>query len=226
MPVPVLRPRPGNLREVAERIEEATGLRVQFLGGSLVMSPTRRGKHAGVIRRLRRQLDSAAPEGLAAYEVSSIAMPGDPDDYVTPDLIVLPCEWEEDDDWLAAPEDAELAVEVISQSEKSRDIVDKQDWYAVAGVKVLLVIDPRHGTWSLHTRPERGSYQDSVRGKYGETVPLPTPLSLDLATDGLPVYGDSARERPEGGGEELSVPSAAPSPAALRAGVGHRRGAG
>lgn len=195
MSVPPLRPRPrpGNLRDVAGKIEQATGLRVQVVGGSLVMSPTPRGKHAGVILMLRRQIDPVAPEGLAAYEVSSIAMPGDPDDYVTPDLIVLPREWGEDDDWLADPRDVALAVEVISKSEKARDISQKNDWYAVAGVTALLVIDPRHGTWALHTRPRDGGYQDALRGKYGEEIPLPDPLGLRLATERLPVYGDAGR---------------------------------
>lgn len=188
------RPRPGNLRQIAEKIEAATGLRVQIVGGKLVMSPTPRGKHAGVVKRLRRQLESAAlPEGLDVYEVSSIALPEDRDDYVTPDLILLPTEWEEDDDWLAAPEDTALAVEVISQSEKSREIRDKADWYAVAGVAVLLVLDPRNGTWALHTRPDNGAYQDVLPGKFGEPVPLPEPVGLAIATDEFPVYGASPR---------------------------------
>ncbi|WP_149179847.1 Uma2 family endonuclease [Streptomyces sp. TRM49041] len=194
MPVPRhLRARPGRLRELAEHIEEATGLRVQILGGSLVMSPTPRGKHAGTVRKLRAQIDASVREGLAAYEVSSIALPDDPDDYVTPDLVVLPIEWDEDDAWLADPGDVALAVEVISQSEKSRDISQKNDWYAVAGVRTLLVLDPRHGTWALHTSPERGAYQDVLRGKYGEDIPLPEPLSLVLATDRLPVYSPGER---------------------------------
>ena len=184
-----LRPRPGNLREVAEKIEDATGLRVQILGGSLVMSPTPRGKHAGVIRRLRAQLEPAIPSGLAVYEVSSVAMPDDADDYATPDLIVLPDAWDDDDNWLADPADAGLVVEVISLSEKARDISQKNDWYAVAGVGVLLVVDPRHGTWALHTAPRDGRYQDTKRGKNGEEIPLPAPFALDLATDELPVYG-------------------------------------
>ncbi|MFB8183021.1 Uma2 family endonuclease [Streptomyces sp. NPDC055966] len=184
------RPRPGNLREVAEKIEEATGLRVQVLGGKLVMSPTPRGKHAGVVRRLRRQLEGASlPDGLDVYEVSSIGLPADPDDYVTPDLVVLPEEWEEDENWLADPEDAALAVEVISPSEKSRDIRDKADWYAVARVPVLLVIDPRKATRTLHTRPDDGAYQDVLPGKFGEPVPLPEPLHGDVATGDFPVYG-------------------------------------
>lgn len=191
---PQLRPRPGNLREVAEKIEAATGLRVQIVGGKLVMSPTPRGKHAGVVKRLRRQLESAVlPEGLDVYEVSSIALPEDPDDYVTPDLIVLPTEWEEDDDWLADPGDTVLAVEVISQSEKSREIRDKADWYAVARVPVLLVVDPRKGTWALHTSPDGGAYQDVLPGKFGETLRLPEPLGVEIGTDEFPVYGNPPR---------------------------------
>lgn len=187
------RPGPGNLREVAEQIENATGLRVQIMGGSLVMSPTPRGKHVGVVHRLRRQLEPSLPEGLAAYEVSSIALPDDPDDYVTPDLIVLPEEWGDDDDWLAAPEDAALAVEVISKSERSREIRDKVDWYAGAGVAALLVVDPRHGTWVLYTQPEAAAYKDTRQGKFGETVPLPDPLGFDVGTDEFPEYGDEPR---------------------------------
>ncbi|MFG2027566.1 Uma2 family endonuclease [Streptomyces sp. NPDC048825] len=187
------RPRPGNLREIAEKIEGATGLRVQIVGGKLVMSPTPRGKHAGVVWQLRQQLDGVLPEGLGAFEMSSIALPEDPDDYVTPDLIVLPLDWMDDDDWLAVPEDAALAVEVISSSEKSREIRDKADWYAVSRVPVLLVIDPRKGTWALHTRPDNGAYQDVRPGKFGEPVPLPAPLGFEVATDHFPVYGTSPR---------------------------------
>ncbi|MDO0934310.1 Uma2 family endonuclease [Streptomyces sp. DG2A-72] len=199
------RPRPGNLREIAEKIEDATGLRVQIVGGKLVMSPTPRGKHAGVVHWIRRQLDGALPEGLGAFEMSSIALPEDPDDYVTPDLIILPIEWVEEDDWLAAPEDAALAVEVISPSEKSREIRDKADWYAVAGVPVLLVIDPRNGTWALHTRPDNGAYRDILPGKFGDSVRLPEPLGIEVSTDGFPLYGTSPRRSRGDEGREGGV---------------------
>lgn len=53
-------------------------------------------------------------------------MPGHLDDYATPDLVVLPEAWD-DDNWLADPADVELAVEVISQSEKARDISQRSD---------------------------------------------------------------------------------------------------
>ncbi|WP_217166656.1 Uma2 family endonuclease [Streptomyces sp. AC512_CC834] len=189
------RPKGGRLREVAERIEELTGLRAQIVGGKIVMSPTPRGKHAGVIRRLRRQLEAAGlPEGLDAYEVSSIALPDDPDDYVTPDLVVLPTEWEEDDNWLADPQDAALAVEVVSATERAREIRDKADWYAVGRVPLLLVIDPRNGTWALHSRPDNGAYQELTPGKFGEVVRIPGPLDVEIDTDDLPMYGEADRQ--------------------------------
>jgi hypothetical protein len=130
---------------------------------------------AGVVWRIRRQLDAVLPDGLGAFEVSSIALPEDPDDYVTPDLIVLPTEWMEDDDWLAVPEDAALAVEVISQAEKSREIRDKADWYAVARVPVLLVVDPRNGTWALHSRPGKGAYGTYCLASSGNPCDCPSP---------------------------------------------------
>ncbi|MET7389848.1 Uma2 family endonuclease [Streptomyces sp. NPDC005522] len=188
---PALRPRPGNLREVASQIESATGLRVEIIGGSLVMPPTPRGKHAGTIRRVRVQIEPLLPANLAPYEMSSVAMPEDPDDYATPDLAVLPVEWDEDDSWLADPGDAALVVEVISQSEKAKDITDKNGWYARAGASVLLVLDPRTGRWVLHTHPKDGEYHGRLDGIYGEDIELPAPLPSPIDTSVLPRYGSS-----------------------------------
>ncbi|MGW2558516.1 hypothetical protein ACWCXB_04540 [Streptomyces sp. NPDC001514] len=65
------------------------------------------------------------------------------------------------------------------------------------GLRVqIVVIDPRHGTWALHTHPEEGRYADVRPGKYGEDIPLPEPLSLTLATDRLPVNGPRRQVRP------------------------------
>ncbi|MFD4430801.1 Uma2 family endonuclease [Nocardia sp. NPDC058497] len=189
MTPPAMHPRPGNLRKVAEEIEHATGLQVEILGGALATSPSLCGKHAGTIRRLRHQLESVMPEGLAAYEVTSIAMPGDADDYCTPDLIVLPDAWDTDDEWLADPADVELAVEVISRSEKAHQITGKNGWYGAAGVRTLLVIDPGFGRWALYRDPDSGVYPDPVEGMFGDPIMLPVPLSTAVDTGCLPLYG-------------------------------------
>ncbi|MFJ2866144.1 Uma2 family endonuclease [Kitasatospora sp. NPDC087314] len=174
---------------MAEEIERSTGLRVQIIGGILVTSPTPRGKHAGTVKCLSRQLDDKLPADLGAYEVSSINMPDNAEDDATPDLVVLPSGWEDDDDWLADPHDVELAVEVISTSERVSHIATKTSRYAIAGVPVLLAVDPRKGAWTLRTHPRDGEYQGVLHGKYGEPVPLPAPLPAELDTSRLPLYG-------------------------------------
>ncbi|GGK67733.1 Uma2 family endonuclease [Nocardia camponoti] len=189
MSLPSMHPQPGNLRVVAEEIERATGLRVEILGGSLVMSPTPRGKHAGTIRRLRQQLELTMPPGLGMYEVTSIAMPGDDDDYCTPDLVVLPESWDTDDEWLADPLDVELAVEVISRSERATQIAGKNDWYAAAGVRALVVLDPRTGRWAHFAQPSSTGYCELIEGNYGEPIELNRPFDVTVDTACLPLYG-------------------------------------
>ncbi|MFB7127848.1 Uma2 family endonuclease [Kitasatospora xanthocidica] len=180
--------RPGRLRDVAEEIEQRTGLRVQIIGGTLVMSPTPRGKHAGTVQVLRDQLIPKLPKDLRVYENSSICMPDNEDDYATPDLVVFPKDWGDDDEWLADPGDVAFALEVISTSERISGIAAKTEWYAIAGVAVLVAADPRDGTWTLYTHPRDGEYQGVLHGKYGEPIPLTDPLPAELQTDELPIY--------------------------------------
>jgi Uma2 family endonuclease len=182
--------RPGHLRDAAEKIEHDTGLRVQIIGGTLVMSPAPRGRRAVTIARFRDVIAPHLPAELGAWEMLSIPMPEDPDDYATPDLTVLPEAVADTDEWLFPGEEVELAVEVISKSERAKDITGKTYWYAAAHVAAVLALDPRDGTWSLYTHPRDGSYQGVLHGKYGEDIPLPTPLSCNVPTSGLPLYGN------------------------------------
>ncbi|MEV8313106.1 Uma2 family endonuclease [Streptomyces sp. NPDC059900] len=190
--IPVRR---GHLREAAESIEQATGMRVEIIGGTLVMSPSPSGKHAGIVIDLRDAIRPGLTAVQEAFENVSVPMPDDPDDYATPDLTIGPRAFKDDDGWLLDADAVELAVEVISPNERLKGINEKTAWYAAAGVPRLLQIDPRTGTWSLFTRPGEGEYRGVVHGKYGEAVPLPAELGADLDTTGLPAYrtppGDS-----------------------------------
>jgi Uma2 family endonuclease len=192
-PIPVRR---GHLRAAAEQIEQATGMRVEIIGGTLVMSPSPSGKHAGIIIDLRDAIRPGLGTGLEAYENVSVPMADDPDDYSTPDLTVGPRSFKETDDWLLDSDAVELAVEVISPSERLKGINEKTAWYAAAGVARLLQIDPRTGTWSFFTRPARadGEYRGVVHGKYGEPAPLPPEIGGDLDTGDLPQYRTPARD--------------------------------
>ncbi|MCY0927571.1 Uma2 family endonuclease [Streptomyces sp. H27-H1] len=161
------------MREAAERIEEATGMRVEIIGGTLVMSPSPSGKHAGIVIDLRDAIRPNLSPTYEAYENVSVPMPDDPDDYSTPDLTIGPRAFKEDDGWLLDADAVALAVEVISPSERLKGINEKTAWYAAARVPRLLQIDPRTGTWSLFTHPSADDYKTITHGKYGEPVPSP-----------------------------------------------------
>ncbi|WP_329118186.1 Uma2 family endonuclease [Streptomyces sp. NBC_01465] len=184
--IPVRR---GHLREAAGKIAQATGARVEIIGGKLVVSPGPSGKHTGLVIDLRDAMRPGLAAEHEAFENVSVPMVDDPDDYSTPDLTIGPRSFKEADGWLLDADAVELAVEVISPNERLKGINEKTEWYAAAGVARLLQVDPRTGTWSLFTRPAPDGYRGVVHGKYGETVPLESELGGDLETGALPVYG-------------------------------------
>lgn len=187
----------SSLRQAAEAAEEATGLRAEIIRGILMMSPTPRGKHARVVNVLVRQLFAALPEGWENYQVASLGLPHDPDDYATPDLLVCDSSFGESDDWLAEPGTVELAVEVVSASNSAKDTKTMVDWYAEADVPAYLLLDPRNGTWTLYTEPRDGAYQGRLHKRYGDEIVLDR-LKVTLQTDELPLYGDAPARRPDG----------------------------
>jgi Uma2 family endonuclease len=176
-------------RRTAEAAEKATGLRAEIIRGVLMMSPSPSGKHAGIINKLLRQLLPFLPEHLEPFHNASLALPHDPDDYATPDLLVGDAAFEESDDWLAEPGSVEVVVEVVSKSNSTKDTREMVGWYAEAGVPAYLLIDPRRsrGTWTLYTVPHDGTYRAVRHGDFGEDIELPN-LGVKLTTGDFPRY--------------------------------------
>ncbi|MER6050299.1 Uma2 family endonuclease [Streptomyces sp. NPDC001793] len=175
------------LRKAAEVAEEASGLRAEIIRGVLMLSPTRRGKHAGIVNDLCDQLRPALPSHLSAFQASSVPLPGDPDDYATPDLLVCDAGFGESDEWLADPGDVELVVEVVSKGNSTKDTRDMVAWYADASIPVYLLVDPRDGTWTVYSVPRGGEYQGRRHGLYGEDVEVPG-LGVKITTGNLARY--------------------------------------
>ena len=97
-----------------------------------MMSPTPRGKHAGIINELYDHLRPALPDHLRPYQAASVSMPDDRDDYATPDLLVCDAGFGESDEWLLDPGDVELVCEVVSKGNSSKDTSEMVGWYADA----------------------------------------------------------------------------------------------
>jgi Uma2 family endonuclease len=175
------------LRRAAEAAENASGLRAEIIRGVVMMSPPPPGKHAGIINALSKQLISALPGHLDRFQVAAAPMPDDPDDYAAPDLMVCDAGFGESDDWLTDPGDVFLVVEVVSKGNSTKDTRGMVSWYADAGIPTYLLVDPRDGTWTLHTEPREGEYQGRPRRSFGEEVP-PADLGLRLTTAGFARY--------------------------------------
>ncbi|MER6614722.1 Uma2 family endonuclease [Streptomyces xantholiticus] len=187
---------PRTPRGIARMISRATTLRVEILGGSLVLSRTDCATRAEVVRRLTDDITPhLAMSPLAVEEAVPIAMPQDPDDYAIPDLAVRTGGTDRGHHGPVRPEGVHLVVEVVPRTAVTPELARKRDWYAIAGVRALLFVDPRHGTWALHGDPgPPGSYRHAVTGKFGVDVRLPEPLDFPVATGGLPEYGDSGAD--------------------------------
>ncbi|GAQ58594.1 Uma2 family endonuclease [Streptomyces acidiscabies] len=126
-PIPVRR---GRLRQAAASLEQATGTHVQIIGGTLLLSPPRTAEHAAPLIALRDTLRPQLPPPHEAFKNVSVPMPGDPDDYATPDLTIGPRAFKDDDGRLLDADAVELAVEVISPSERLKGINEKTAWSA------------------------------------------------------------------------------------------------
>ncbi|MEU3351650.1 Uma2 family endonuclease [Streptomyces sp. NPDC037389] len=175
------------LRRAAEAAEAATGPRAEIIHGVLVLAPRLTGKQAGIINNLYDQLRLTLPERLRLFQVASVPMPGDPDDYTTPDLLVCDAGFADSDDWLADPGDVELVVEVVSKGNSTKDTRELVGWYADAGIPAYLLIDPRNGSWTLCTLPRDGEFQARRHGLYGEDAEL-SGLGVKITTEGLARY--------------------------------------
>lgn len=225
---PALRARTVRLGPVqlraAARVLRRFGLLVE-IHAEPSAPPPRRGKHAGIVRRVRLALAPRLRPGLVAVEGVSVEMRADADAdaefpdgrksraYVTPDLTVCPSQFLASDESLLHPQAVDIAVEVVTVGATQQQIAATVSRYAAAGVRALLVIDPltAPGSWTLHTEPLAGNYWLTRPGRYGVPVPL-TLLGVELPTDRLPHYagertGEQPGERPgERTGERVDEP--------------------
>lgn len=180
--------RQQGLRSLAEDLDRYEGYRVEIIGGELVMSPSPRLSHARVWRMIHDQLQGVLPDGLVSGWGESVTSPAHGEDFVEPDLMVYLESCEQTEDWFASGEEVPLVVEVVSASNATRDTVDKPKWYAIAGVALFLLIDPRESAWRLYSEPGDGQYRVTRDGRFGDPIPVPAPIGIELNTDEFRQY--------------------------------------
>jgi len=91
-------------------------------------------------------------------------------DVVQPDIFVVCGEWKGNDNaYLGAPD---MIVEILSTSNRKRDLVEKFLLYQKSGVREYWIADPEVKTVTAYIMQQDGEYDDGKLYKTGEKVPV------------------------------------------------------
>lgn len=90
----------------------------------------------------------------------------------------------------ADPDGVLMTVEVTSHDSDTdrRDRKEKRDGYAAVGIPVYLLVDRDECMVTVYSEPMNGKYLSRKSHPYGETVTLPDPVGITLATEELKDY--------------------------------------
>ncbi|GIF74748.1 Uma2 family endonuclease [Asanoa siamensis] len=118
-----------------------SGYRFEIFDGSLLVSPPPAMPHIATTTLLRDALYDQAPRHFKLIE--SAALVPDARNYYVPDLIVVRAEVLKSRDRGVKPADVLLAIEVVSPSNPSNDLILKRNVYAHFGIPEYWIADRR-----------------------------------------------------------------------------------
>ena len=91
-------------------------------------------------------------------------------DVVQPDIFVVCGEWKGGDNaFWGAPD---MIVEILSKSNRKKDLIEKFHLYQRAGVREYWIADPKVRTVTVYVMQENGEYDDGEVYQTGEKVPV------------------------------------------------------
>jgi Uma2 family endonuclease len=162
--------------------EDPPGVRLELAHGEIVVSPSPTPDHAYTVLALGAVLKRHIDENDLGVILSDVDTEFGEHDVRRPDLFFfvksrLRYIGEKS---IEGPPD--LAIEVISPSNKKMDRQDKFNLYAASGVKHYWIVDPRQRTIEAY-RLSAGKYVGRVRGSGSDTIQLPPfrKLRIELA---------------------------------------------
>jgi Uma2 family endonuclease len=158
----------------------ADGNRYELAGGELLVTPAPTQKHQRVLARLHMALETYlapyADVGLTFFSPADIIW--SPDDYVQPDLFVVPAS-EVTGNWRDC-QTLILAIEVVSPSSARADRFKKRQLYQRRGVTTYWIVDPEAQIVEVwHPQDERPAIVTDVLR--WQVTPDAPELAIDLS---------------------------------------------
>ncbi|MFJ8645847.1 Uma2 family endonuclease [Streptomyces sp. NPDC093546] len=173
--------------ELARRAPETVTL--EFVNGKLKVKPVPDGDHGSIFMWLLRQCMHHRPD-LDLHPEQGLVVEGYRKGRARPDGALAPVEHFAGHGEWADSSGVLMTVEITSYDSDTdlRDRKEKGAGYAQADIPVFLLIDRDSDTLVVHSEPAHGTYQKQVTYKYGDTVELPDPVAITLATEKLKDY--------------------------------------
>lgn len=159
------------------QIEDETH-RYELIDGSLLVSPHARERHFWVAMGIRDILLRHAPALFAVGQDGGVGK--DVWNYLVPDVVVIRRPEYRHDRPNLPPSDVVLAVEILSPSNRRKDLVVKRKAYAAAGIGRYWLVDPNAETVTVLALGEDGSYDTEIVVEAGKTWTTDTPFPLSL----------------------------------------------
>jgi Uma2 family endonuclease len=172
-----------------EEMEWPEGSKVEIIEGIVTVSPSPAYRHNVIASRIHRRLYSVIPEDWEVFQTLAIAVPSRLGMFI-PDIVVTPLVDTEEAATHVPAGMAELVVEVTSKTNARHDRISKLAAYAAAGIPLYLLVDrwaPEGPTVTLYGEPKGDVYRPLSVVKFGETLKVPEPFSLDIDTADFPV---------------------------------------
>ncbi|MGA5079525.1 Uma2 family endonuclease [Streptomyces griseoincarnatus] len=179
------------MRDVVQSLDDTLPGKFEVTKEGIVhdmMSPG--GPHEVTAAHVSRRLERVMPDELLAHN-GTPDVEGEPEGIMRhPDVMVIA--WEDlDVEGSIDPRTVHAAVEVVSCSNPENDWVGKMRDYALLGIPVYVIFDPRTGTGAvftdIHATPDGPRYATRKDFVYGEDVTIG---EWTIPTDGLPRYRD------------------------------------
>jgi Uma2 family endonuclease len=156
------------------------GMRYELVDGSLLVSPAPIPRHAEVEFDLRELLQRQAPTGIVVSGNAGIQI-GNKYTYLIPDLYVIPRAAFRAHPKYLMPADVMLAVEILSEHGRARDLVLKRHYYASVGIPRYWIVDPFEHTLTVLALDGDEYAPEVVPAGKPWRADQPFPLDLDPA---------------------------------------------
>ncbi len=156
------------------------GLQYELAEGMLLVTPAPRLLHQRVLRKLSRVVEAATPSGCEVF-FAPVDFQPDRRTSVQPDLLVVRNQDVRERSVTAPPL---LAVEVLSPSTRSKDLLLKRGIYERAGVGSYWVIDPDEPSlraWDLMD----GEYVEAAHALGDAVALLARPFAITVVPRSL-----------------------------------------